>query len=111
MLKWQHDPRTIWTFNGYIALSRFGAQLLTLADIVHSHPIKHLTQKEALMLPATSAQRFGPRRNPYGKSVDQPAKLIENEPRDVERDTPREDNESVEQAVDKNRSNSPSFEE
>jgi hypothetical protein len=61
------------------------------------------------MLPATSAQRFGPRRNLYGKSVDQPAKLIENEPRDVERDTPREDNESVEQAVDENRS--PSFEE
>jgi hypothetical protein len=63
------------------------------------------------MLPATSAQRFGPRRNPYDRSVDEPAKLIENEPGDVERDTPREDNESVEQVVDKNRSNSPSFEE
>jgi hypothetical protein len=45
MLKWKHDPRTIWTFNGYIALSRFGAGLLTLTDIVHSHPIRHLTQK------------------------------------------------------------------
>ena len=63
------------------------------------------------MLPATSAQRFGPRSNPYDTIVDQPAKLIENEPGDVERDTPREDNELVEQVVDKNRSNSPSFEE
>jgi hypothetical protein len=63
------------------------------------------------MVPATSAQRIGPRRKPDDESVDEPAKLIENEPGDVEIETPPEDNESVEQVADQDKSNSPSFEQ
>ena len=65
------------------------------------------------MVPATSGQRttIGPRKRPNDESVDEPAKLIENEPAEVERETLPEGNQPVEQVEDKNRSNSPAFEE
>jgi hypothetical protein len=65
------------------------------------------------MVPATSGQRtmIGPRKRPNDERVDEPAKLIENELAEVERETLPEDNHPVEQVEDKNRSNSPAFEE
>ena len=65
------------------------------------------------MAPATGGQRttIGPRKKPYDESIDEPAKLIENEPVEVERETPEEDNQSVEQVEDKNKSNASAFEE
>jgi hypothetical protein len=63
--------------------------------------------------PATDGQRetIGPKKKNYDESVDEPAKLIENEPVEVERETPAEDNQPVEQVEDNNESNAPAFEE
>ena len=65
------------------------------------------------MVPATSGQKttIGPRKSRNDESLDRPAKLIENEPAEVERETHPEDNQPVEQVEDKNKSNSPAFEE
>lgn len=65
------------------------------------------------MVPATNGQRttIGPRKSPNDESVDGPAKLIENEPTEVEREADPEDNQPVEQVEDKNKSDSPAFEE
>lgn len=65
------------------------------------------------MEPATDGQRkkIGPKKKNYDESVDEPAKLIENEPVEVERETPAEENQPVEQVEDNNKSNAPAFEE
>ena len=65
------------------------------------------------MVPAKSGQRttIGPRKRANDETVDEPAKLIEKEPTEVERETLPEGNQPVEQVEDKNRSNSPAFEE
>lgn len=63
-------------------------------------------------VPTTGGQRttIGPRKRP-NDGVDEPAKLIENESVEGERETPAEDNEPVEQVKDNNKSNAPAFEE
>lgn len=63
-------------------------------------------------VPATGGQRttIGPRKKPYD-GVEEPAKLVENQSVEAERETPAGDNEPVEQVKDNNRSNSPVFEE
>ncbi|HTV32071.1 MAG TPA: hypothetical protein VME69_03080, partial [Methylocella sp.] len=47
----------------------------------------------------------------YDESVDEPARLIENEPADVEAEVPAEENEPVEQSEQENKPSSAVFEE
>jgi hypothetical protein len=54
---------------------------------------------------------IGPRKKPYDESVDEPPKLIEKEPVEVERETPAENDQSVERIEDSKKPNSPAFEE
>jgi hypothetical protein len=51
------------------------------------------------------------RHHSYDESVDEPAKLIEEEPVEIEEEIPAEENESVEQVEENNKSNPPAFEE
>ena len=51
------------------------------------------------------------RHHSYDESVDEPAKLIENEAVDIEAARPLEENEPVEGTEDKNDSEPPAFEE
>ena len=65
------------------------------------------------MVPATGglSTTIGPRKKRYDENVDEPPKLIENEPVEVERELPAEDSQSVKQIEDSKKSNSPVFEE
>jgi len=65
------------------------------------------------MVMATGDDRktIGPKKKSYDESVDEPAKLIENEQVEVERETPAEGNQPVEQVEGNNKSNAPAFEE
>jgi len=47
----------------------------------------------------------------YNENVDEPAKLIQDEPVEIEREAPAEDNESVERGEDNDKPESPAFEE
>jgi len=47
----------------------------------------------------------------YNENVDEPAKLIQDEPVEIEREAPAEDNESVESGGDNGKPESPAFEE
>jgi hypothetical protein len=69
--------------------------------------------EEAHMVPSTgsSSATIGPRKKPYDEGVDEPPKLIEKEPVDIEREAPAEDDQSVEQIEDSKKPNSPAFEE
>ena len=65
------------------------------------------------MIRAAGAQSTttDPRKKRNDEGADEPAKLVENEPVEVERETPQEGNQPVEQVEDKDRSSSPAFEE
>jgi hypothetical protein len=65
------------------------------------------------MVPATGGLNttIGPRKKRYDESVDEPPKLVENELVEVERETPAEGNQSLEQIEDSKKFNSPAFEE
>ena len=65
------------------------------------------------MILTIGAQRttIGPRRKPCNESVDMPAKPVENDPVEVEREALAEYNQPVEQVDDKKKPNSPAFEE
>jgi hypothetical protein len=77
----------------------------------HSHTVNAATEEEALMERGTDGKAIGPKKKNYDESVDEPATLIENEPVDVESETPAESNVPVEQIEDTNKPNSPAFEE
>jgi hypothetical protein len=47
----------------------------------------------------------------YDESVDEPAKLIEQEPVEIEEEIPAEENDSVERVEENNKSDPPAFEE
>jgi hypothetical protein len=51
------------------------------------------------------------RHHSYDESVHEPAKLIEQEPVEIEEEIPAEENESVERAEENNKSDPPAFEE
>jgi hypothetical protein len=72
-----------------------------------------VAEEEANMVAATCGLNttIGPKKKRYDESGDEPPKLVENESVEVERETPADDNESVEQIEDSKKSNSPAFEE
>jgi hypothetical protein len=76
-------------------------------------PRVSLIEEEPHMVSATgsSSTTIGPRKKPCDENVDEPPKLIEKEPVEVERETPAEDDQSVEQIGDIKKPNSPVFEE
>ena len=47
----------------------------------------------------------------YDESVDEPAKLIEDEPVEIEEEVPAEENEPLERVEENNKSDTPAFEE
>jgi hypothetical protein len=51
------------------------------------------------------------RHHSYDESVDEPAKLIEDEPVEIEEESPAKENESVERVEENNESDPPAFEE
>jgi poly-gamma-glutamate synthesis protein (capsule biosynthesis protein) len=94
--------------DGRLALSwsRNGQSILVLGR-------SDVTEEETHMNSATACQgtMIGPKRKSYDEGVDEPAKLIENEPVEVERETPAVDNQPVEQLVNDDKSNAQVFEE
>jgi hypothetical protein len=64
---------------------------------------------------AAGGRAIAPRRRQrhysYDESLDEPAKLIADEPVDVEQEAPAEDNESIEKIENNNSAEPPAFEE
>ncbi len=65
--------------------------------------------------PQTRETASGPprkgRRRSYDESLDEPGKLISNEPVDIEKEAPAEENEPIERPEPENTSTPPAFEE
>ena len=63
----------------------------------------------------TERDEFIPKRrrkhHSYDESVDEPAKVIEDEPVEIEKETPAEDNEPIERVDDPEKPDSAAFEE
>lgn len=61
------------------------------------------------------SSKMGPKRRKrhysYNEGVDEPAKLIVDEPVEIEQEVPSEENEPVEGIEENNKSDSPAFEE
>jgi hypothetical protein len=60
---------------------------------------------------SSSAPRQPQRRYSYNESVDEPANLIEDEPVDIQQETPAQESEPVERIEERNGPRSPAFEE
>lgn len=60
---------------------------------------------------STAIPKRRQRHHSYDESVDEPAKLIENEAVDIEEATPLEENEPIEGAEEKNNNVGPAYEE
>lgn len=64
--------------------------------------------------PCSRSGEVGPKRQKhysYNENIDEPAKLIADEPVEIEREVPAEERESVERSKDNGKPESPAFEE